>query len=188
MTRTSEFRPAGVDHPPLELVRSTRRRRTVSAFMRNGRLVVQLPAGLPETREQELIGGLVDKVTGAARAADAGGVDELHDRARELADRYLDGVRPTSVVWSSRMERRYGSCTTATGRIRISDRLKPMPRYVLDSVLVHELAHLLVPDHSARFHELVARYPDHERARGFLEGVQYAAARDGFATGASGCP
>lgn len=188
MSRTSEFRPAGVDHPPLELVRSTRRRRTVSAFMRDGRLVVQLPAGLPEAREHELIDGLVKKVTGAARAEAAGGDEQLYDRAVELADRYLDGVRPTTVAWSSRMERRYGSCTTLSGRIRISDRLKPMPRYVLDAVLVHELAHLLVPDHSGRFDALVARYPDGERARGFLEGVEFAAARDGFTDDPSGCP
>jgi predicted metal-dependent hydrolase len=39
---------------------------------------------------------------------------------------------------------------------------------VLDYVLVHELAHLVVPDHSPAFHEIVDRYPRAERARGFL--------------------
>lgn len=187
MPRTVEHRPAGDDHPPLELVRSTRRKRTVSAFMRDGRLVVQLPAGLPDARERELIHGMVRRVTGAARAGSAGGDRELYERALELADDYLDGVRPNEVTWSSRMERRYGSCTTLTGRIRISDRLRAMPRYVLDSVLVHELAHLVVPDHSDRFHELVGRYPDSERARGFLEGLEFAAANAADSRGSVVC-
>ena len=46
-----------------------------------------------------------------------------------------------------------------------------MPDWVLDYVLVHELAHLVVPGHGPQFWSLVDRYPRTERARGYLEGV-----------------
>lgn len=180
VARTVEHRPARGGRPPLELVRSTRRKRTINAFPRDGRIVVQLPAGLPRAREDELIDGLVDRVTGAVRASEVGGDDELRERALRLADTYLDGVRPSEVVWSTRMRRRWGSCTPASGRIRISDRLRAMPSYVLDDVLLHELAHLVEPGHNQRFRALMARHPLHERAEGFLEGLQFAAARAGI--------
>jgi hypothetical protein len=70
--------------------------------------------------------------------------------------------------------RRWGSCTPADRSIRLSSRLRSMPEYVVDYVLVHELAHLIEPSHDPRFWALVARYPRAERARGFLEGVELA--------------
>lgn len=75
------------------------------------------------------------------------------------------------------MDRRWGSCTPATGAVRVSDRLAGMPDRVLDYVLIHELAHLQVPDHSPAFHALVDRYPHTDWARGFLDGVHHAQAQ-----------
>jgi predicted metal-dependent hydrolase len=84
----------------------------------------------------------------------------------------LDGeAQPTSVRWVSNMASRWGSCTPTDGTIRVSSRLRDMPSWVLDYVLVHELAHLLVPGHGTDFWDLVGRYPRTERARGYLEGV-----------------
>ncbi|HEY4938445.1 MAG TPA: M48 family metallopeptidase, partial [Actinomycetota bacterium] len=54
------------------------------------------------------------------------------------------------------------------GAIRLSESLLDMPGWVRDYVLVHELAHLLVPNHSPKFWALVERYPLTERARGYL--------------------
>lgn len=132
--------------------------------------MVRLPAGLPREEEDRLLADLVRKVTGRTRADALGGDEVLEQRAAELADRYLDGVRPSSVRWSSRMRRRYGSCTPAEGSIRISRELASAPPFVLDHVLVHELAHLQVPDHGPRFHELLGRFPESARAAGWLEG------------------
>lgn len=173
-TRTTEHRPAADGRPPLELVRSTRRKRSATAFGREGRVVVQLPAGLPRAEEERMIASLVEKVTGRQRAQQAGGDEALQARAAELADRYLDGVRPSSVTWSNRMRRRWGSCTPSQGTIRISSRLSGVPDYVLDAVLVHELAHLIESGHGPRFKALIARYPHNDRADAFLHGMSHA--------------
>ena len=100
------------------------------------------------------------------------GEPELHERALDLAQRYLDGaVHPRSVRWVDNQTTRWGSCTPADGTIRLSRRLSGMPSWVVDYVLLHELAHLLIPGHDAEFWALVHRYPKAERARGYLEGV-----------------
>jgi hypothetical protein len=165
-----EHRPAGAGHPPLEIHRSARRKRGAEAHARDGTIVVRLPAGLPAADEERVIGQLVRRLTGAQRAAALGGDDGLERRAAHLADRYLDGVRATSVRWSARMGRRYGSCTPTDGTIRISRDVAGMPGFVRDYVLLHELAHLRVADHSAAFHALLDHYPHRDRARGYLEG------------------
>lgn len=134
-----------------------------------------------------MVDALLGKVLRARSSAERGGDAALKARADRLADRYLDGVRASSVRWSRRMQHRWGSCTPATREIRISDRLAAVPDLVLDYVLVHELAHLHVRGHQAPFHALVARYPHTERARGYLEGLQAGlgtAARDLTATSA----
>jgi predicted metal-dependent hydrolase len=165
-----ERRPAAAGRPPVEIRRSARRRRSASAHAQDGTVVVRVPAGLPRDEEERLVRGLVAKVTGRLRADALGGDAELERRARLLADRYLDGVHAASVRWTSRMARRWGSCTPSTGEIRISREVAAFPSWVRDYVLVHELAHLQAPGHDQRFEALVARYPRSERARGWLEG------------------
>jgi predicted metal-dependent hydrolase len=103
----------------------------------------------------------------------------LQARAARLALRYLPEhasvARPASVRWVNNQHGRWGSCTPADQTIRISHRVQEMPDWVIDYVLLHELAHLVVPSHSNAFWGLVARYPKTERARGYLEGVSAAA-------------
>ncbi len=161
--------------PEVEVRRSARRRRTVSAYRSEGRIVVLLPARLSRAEEQVWVERMVARVQRQeARTAAPRGDEALERRARELADRWLDGrPQPASIRWSDVQRRRWGSCSITTGEIRISRRLQSMPAWVVDSVLVHELAHLLVPDHSAAFQALVDRYPQTARARGFLEGVEH---------------
>ena len=101
-----------------------------------------------------------------ARRQHSEGTD-VDARARGLARR-LDLPSPAGVRWVDNQSTRWGSCTMATGEIRVSRRLAEYPRWVLDYVLVHELAHLAVPDHSPAFWSLVGRYELSERARGYL--------------------
>ncbi|HLZ38024.1 MAG TPA: M48 family metallopeptidase [Mycobacteriales bacterium] len=157
--------------PQVEVVRSPRRRKTVSAYRDGERTVVLLPARLTAAEERRWIAEMVAKLDARdARRRPTGG--DLLVRARELSVRYLDGrAEPVSVRWVDNQLKRWGSCTPVDGTIRLSRRLEGMPVWVVDYVLVHELAHLLVPGHGSRFWSWVERYPRTERARGYLEGV-----------------
>jgi predicted metal-dependent hydrolase len=159
----------------VEVRRSARRRRTVTAYRESGRTVVLIPAAFSPAEERRWVAQMVAKLQTREerRRRSLGGDDELMARARALSTAHLDGVpQPASVRWVDNQQRRWGSCTPADRTIRLSSRLRAMPEYVVDYVLVHELAHLIEPSHDARFWALVARYPRAERARGFLEGVE----------------
>lgn len=148
---------------PVDVVRSKRRKRTIQAALRAGRIKVMVPDGLEPDEEHRLVSQLIERVI---RTATSVGVD-LTKRAKELARQY--GLpEPHEIVWSDRQKQRWGSCSPNEGRIRISSRLASMPGWVLDSVLIHELAHLEVDDHGPRFQDLVQRYELTERAKGYL--------------------
>src|SRR5699024_10205322 len=116
---------------------------------------------------------------GEARRAPARRSDEaLLRMAREVSEAHLGGrAHPSSVTWSSRQNQRWGSCTPSDGSIRLSHRLQGMPDYVVRSVMMHELVHLLVPGHGPEFKALMANYPLAQKAQGFLDGVAMAANR-----------
>lgn len=148
---------------PIDVIRSKRRRRTLSARLVDGRLEVRVPAGMDPDEEARL----VEELLARARRKISSATIDLGRRAAKLAVRY-SLPEPVSVEWSTRQMKRWGSCTPDEGRIRISDRLADMPPWVLDSVLVHELAHLEVSGHGPEFQELVERYELTERATGYL--------------------
>ena len=161
----------------VEVRRSARRRRTVTAYRESGRTVVLIPAAFSPAEERRWVAQMVAKLQTREerRRRSLGGDDELMARARALSAAHLDGLaEPASVRWVDNQQRRWGSCTPADRSIRLSSRLRSMPEYVVDYVLVHELVHLLEPGHDEPFWALVARYPRAERARGFLEGVELA--------------
>lgn len=159
--------------PRVEIRPSARRRKTVEAHWEGDTIVVAVPQRLPKRARQAYADELAAKLV-AARAEARPSDDELLARATELSARYLDGdAVPASVTWSSRQRTRWGSCTPADRTIRISDALRDVPGWVLEAVLLHELAHLLRPGHDAGFEALVARYPRHAEAEAYLAGYQH---------------
>jgi len=168
--------------PAVEVRRSARRRRTVSAYRDGDVTVVLIPARFSKAEERRWVAEMIARLQAreARRQRGPRRSDEaLLARARHLSTTVLEGAaRPTSVRWVTNMASRWGSCTPSDGTIRVSGRLRDMPGWVLDYVLVHELAHLLVPGHGADFGGLVGRYPRSERARDYREGVAAAAHRD----------
>jgi hypothetical protein len=156
---------------PAVVVRtSTRRRKTSMAQWVDGRIVVSLPAHLKGDDRQKTIEWLVERLLAKEKGVRSLGDTELMARARQLSDRYLDGVQALSVRWVTNQSSRWGSCSVSSREIRISHRLREVPDWVLDSVLVHELAHLVHANHSRAFHQLANRYPRHADASIFLAG------------------
>ncbi len=147
----------------VEVIRSDRRRKSASARMIDGRLVVRIPASCTEAEEAELVTDFTDRFR---RRMTAGRLD-LEKRAAALARRYRL-PQPASIEWVSNQRTRWGSCSPSRGRIRISDRAADFPDWVVDYIVVHELAHLVEANHSAAFWALVERFPRSERAIGFL--------------------
>jgi predicted metal-dependent hydrolase len=166
-----------VDHPTgVEVRRSRRRRRTVSAYRKeDGSVVVLLPARMTKAEERDWIKTMVARLERSEqkrRPSD----EALTARANVLSAKFLDGLaEPVSVRWVDNQNARWGSCTPADRTIRLSRRLNGMPSWVIDYVLLHELAHLLETGHTKTFWAMVDRFPRAERARGFLEGVAMAA-------------
>ncbi|GAA4592874.1 putative metal-dependent hydrolase [Actinoplanes octamycinicus] len=149
----------------------------MSAYRDGERVVVLIPDRFSRAEETEWVERMLARL--AAREERLRHTDaELLARARRLTARYLDDyadlVAPASVRWVTNQNGRWGSCTPDDATIRISHRIQEMPDWVIDYVLLHELAHLVVPSHNARFWDLVNRFPKAERARGYLEGVSAA--------------
>src|SRR4051812_12090337 len=160
--------------PGVDVRRSRRRLRTVTAYRENGRTVVLIPARFTAAQEQEWVTRMLARLSAQDRRRRPGDAD-LAARAVELSRRHLGGLaQPSSVAWAGNQNSRWGSCTPADRTIRLSTRLQGMPSWVIDYVLLHELAHLVEQGHGPAFWRLLEAYPRTERARGFLEGFSAA--------------
>jgi len=153
---------------PVDVIRSRKRKKTVQAVVVDGRIRVHVPAWMSKADEQEYVAHLVEKLEKRYSSAHI----DLARRAATLAKRH-DLPLPASITWADNQRQRWGSCTIQTRAIRISSRLAPWPDWVLDYVIVHELAHLIEANHTPAFHALVDRYPLAERAQGFLIAKSY---------------
>ena len=160
--------------PGVEVRASRRRRRTVTAYREAGRTVLLVPARMSRSDIVAYARDLVGRLEARERRSTPSDA-ALLARATELSARYLDGrAVPASVRWAGNQRRRWGSCTPVDSSIRLSDRLTAMPGYVIDYVLLHELAHLLVAGHGPRFDALLTPYPRLAEAQAFLAGVDHA--------------
>ena len=164
------------DDTVVEVRRSRKRRRTVAAYREDDKVVVLLPARFTRAEEREWVATMLARLERSERRRRPND-SALAQRATELSDRYLDGnAVPLTVRWVPNQNSRWGSCTPSDRSIRLSTRLRGMPSWVIDYVLVHELAHLIEAGHTPAFWSWVDRYPKAERAKGFLEGVAAASA------------
>jgi hypothetical protein len=164
----------GISEGEIIVIRSTRRKKNVSAYRQGGRIVVSIPARMSKTDERAMVPEMVAKIRAqeaAATMSEEGLSIRIDELLGELAPEII--VRPSSVNWRG-MRERWGSCTGIDGSIRVSDRLKGAPQYALDYVLFHEGIHLQFFDHGSEFKELLARFPEEELAEAYLSGYEAA--------------
>ena len=147
----------------VDVVRSAKRKKTSQARLRGDVLEVRIPAWISLSQEQETVDHFVEKF---ARSRSSQRID-LTLRAGQLAAD-LDLPQPRTISWVSNQRDRWGSCTPSKGTIRLSDRMADFPPWVIDYVIVHELAHLIEANHNLAFWAIVNRYELTERARGYL--------------------
>ncbi len=164
----------GISEGEIIVIRSTRRKKNISAYRQGGRIVVSIPARMSKADERAMVPEMVAKIR-AQEAAATMSEERLTNRVDELLTELAPEIslRPSSINWRG-MRERWGSCTGTDRTIRISDRLKGAPDYVLDYVLFHEAIHLQFFDHGAEFKALLSRFPLEAQAEAYLSGYEAA--------------
>jgi predicted metal-dependent hydrolase len=164
----------GVDEGEILVIRSKRRKKSISAYRQGGRIVISIPARLSKADERAVVPEMIAKIRSQEESKTPGEADliaRIDQLLSELAPEITE--RPVSVTWRA-MRERWGSCTSVDRSIRISDRLKLAPAYALDYVLFHEAIHLQYFDHGAEFIEVLGRFEDSELASAYLDGFEAA--------------
>ena len=164
----------GLGEGEIIVIRSARRKKSISAYRQGGRIVISIPARLSKADERVIVPEMIAKIRSQEESKTPGEADliaRIDQLLTELAPEITE--RPVSVTWRA-MRERWGSCTSVDRSIRISDRLKLAPDYALDYVLFHEAIHLQYFDHGAEFTEMLARFEDSELASAYLDGYEAA--------------
>ncbi len=163
------------DGPPAERIevrRSARRRKSIAVHREGDVFVVSAPQWMSNRDVEQHARELITRLR--RRESSTPSDEELLARALWLRMEFLpEAPEPSSVVWAPQ-ERRWGSCSSVDRSLRISSKLRRAPQYVIDAIVVHELAHLLRADHGREFAQLINRFPDNARADAFLAGVSFA--------------
>ena len=164
----------GIDEGEILVIRSKRRKKSISAYRQGGRIVISIPARLSKADEKAIVPEMIAKIRSQEAditPSEASLAERIDQLLSELAPEIT--ARPSSVNWRP-MRERWGSCTGVDRTIRISDRLKLAPKYALDYLLFHEAIHLYIPDHGPEFTEILSRFEESELASAYLDGYEAA--------------
>ena len=167
MTYTTQ--PPSLFRPNVEVRVSKRRKKTAGAHWEGDRIVVVVPAHLRGADLDEMVESLARGWPATAPTSTPPTTTSSSGPSRSGAATSTGWPRPPSA--GPPPEQAVGVVHHPDSReIRISERLRVAPGWVLDAVIVHELAHLIEPNHSARFRELEGRYPRRHEADTYLDG------------------
>lgn len=155
----------------VKIIRSAKRKRTIQAKMVKGKLWIYLPSGMTKAEEQKWIKEMTERFEKQKQRQKLNSNGMLQKRAQQLNKQYFNDVLDFDIQYVTNQTSKFGSCTPRTKIIRVSDRIATMPQWVQDYVVIHELAHLIHPNHSKKFWEKVYQYKYTERAKGYLIAV-----------------
>jgi hypothetical protein len=153
----------------VKIIRSHRRRRSVSARLVNDLLVVSAPLMISQGRLDEIINGFKLKFGRKKIKDELDEKENLSDLAKDINKKYFDNkLKIESIEYTVNQNSRFGCCNYRSAKILISHKIGLLPKWVRKYVLIHEMAHLIQPNHSRAFWDIVYRYKLTERARGYL--------------------
>ena len=178
--RLAESKPRSitVDGMALTLVVERKAVKNVNARLRGSTLSVSAPLKMPQATLDGIVIDLAQKLVRRVHAQRVNQEEDALALARRGAARFTPWVPQPLDVQAVRLvasqQACWGSYSLATRTIRLNAVLRRMPRWVMEAVVVHELAHIVHPNHSPAFWELARRvYPETDRARAFLAGVAW---------------
>ncbi len=156
----------------VKIIRSPRRRRTVSARLVKDVLLVKAPEFMPQARLEKMVANFKERFQRKRLKEELNQKEDLMSAARRLNERHFENkLKVKAIEYSVNQNSKFGCCNYRSGHIRISHRLSLMPAWVRDYVIVHEMAHLIEPNHGRAFWDIVKRYELSERAKGYLMAV-----------------
>jgi predicted metal-dependent hydrolase len=153
----------------VKIIRSKRRKRTISARLIKNTLLVSAPLMISRERLDKIVADFKVKFEKKKLKQELDRKQSLIDIARKLNEKYFENkLKINSIEYATDQNSKYGCCNFRDAKIRISHKIGLMPEWVRDYVVIHEMAHLVEPNHSSAFWQIVSRYNLAERARGYL--------------------
>jgi predicted metal-dependent hydrolase len=163
-----------IDGVTLTVVVERKRVKNINARLRDSTLAVSAPLNIPQATLDKAIPDLARRLVRRVRARQVNAEEDALALAHRVAARFPSKPEIAQVLFVTTQESRWGSYSAATGTIRLNAALREMPRWVLEAVVAHELAHVTHLDHSPAFWKLLRKVcPDTDRARAFLAGVSW---------------
>lgn len=163
-----------VDGVTLTLQIERKRVKNINARLRDSTLSISAPLNTPQAMLDQVIPDLARRLIRRLRARQINAEEDALTLVRKVAARFPNKPSVASVQFVTTQESRWGSYSSATRTIRLNAALREMPRWVLEAVVAHELAHVTHHDHGPGFWKLLRSvYPDVDRADAFLHGVSW---------------
>jgi biotin synthase-like enzyme len=164
----------GFQEIEINTVRSSRRLRTVSARLVRNTLLIRAPLAISQERLDKIINKFKLRFEKKRLKSCLDRNDNLIERAQRINEEYFaNRLKVNSIKYVTNQNSRFGCCNYRCANIRISHRIGLMPEWVRDYVILHEMAHLIEPNHSKAFWDIISRYKLAERAKGYLMGVGF---------------
>ena len=164
----------------VEVIKSSKRKKTVQAKIVNKKLIIFLPSRISQKEEDYWIRKMKKKCINKRKKQLLNTNSQLKGKAEVINKKYFEGKLNFNIEFVTNQNSRFGSCTPENKTIRISDKVSEMPKWVQNYIILHEIAHLIYKDHSDNFWEKVNEYKYTERAKGFLIGFNYYSNKKGF--------